>query len=120
MDARARALAQKVWDYHHLNHELTTSDVILVLCSHDTIVAERGAQLFLDKWAPLLIFSGGLGTITKHLWTDPEADRFARIAREMGLQSPQAGQVVRMDSSTPEGSGSEVASLAAVAVVSAR
>ena len=85
MDARARALAQKVWDYHHLNHELTSSDVILVLCSHDTIVAERGAQLFLDKWAPLLIFSGGLGTITKHLWTDPEADRFARIAREMGV-----------------------------------
>jgi hypothetical protein len=49
---------------------------------------------------------------------DPE--RIDRIAREMGLQSPQAGQVVRMDSSTPEGSGSEVASLAAVAVVSAR
>jgi len=85
VDARARTLAQKVWDYHHLNHELTSSDVILVLCSHDTIVAERGAQLFLDKWAPLLIFSGGLGTITKHLWTDPEADRFARIAREMGV-----------------------------------
>jgi cell division protein FtsL len=49
---------------------------------------------------------------------DPE--RIDRIAREMGLQSPQAGQVVRMDSSLPEGSGSVVASLAPVAVVSAR
>ncbi|HKR85073.1 MAG TPA: hypothetical protein VJS37_13025 [Terriglobales bacterium] len=49
---------------------------------------------------------------------DPE--RIDRIAREMGLQSPQAGQVVRMDSSTPEGSGSVVASLGSVAVVSAR
>src|SRR6185437_7105467 len=27
----------------------------------------------------------GLGTITRHLWTDPEADRFARIARGMGV-----------------------------------
>jgi cell division protein FtsL len=49
---------------------------------------------------------------------DPE--RIDRIAREMGLQSPQAGQVVRMDRSTPEGLGSVVASLASVAVVSAR
>ena len=49
---------------------------------------------------------------------DPE--RIDRIAREMGLQSPQAGQVVRMDSSMPEGSGSVVASLTPVSVVSAR
>ena len=57
----------------------------MVLCSHDTIVADRGAELFLEGWAPLLIFSGGLGTITKHLWADAEADRFARIAVAMGV-----------------------------------
>src|SRR5690348_16099546 len=49
---------------------------------------------------------------------DPE--RIDRIAREMGLQSPQAGQVFRIDSSMPEASGSVVASLTPVAVVSAR
>ena len=49
---------------------------------------------------------------------DPE--RIDRIAREMGLQSPQAGQVVRMDSSMPESSGSVIASLTPVAVVSTR
>lgn len=49
---------------------------------------------------------------------DPE--RIDRLAREMGLQSPQAGQVIRLDSSTPQGSGAEVASLTAVSVVSAR
>ena len=49
---------------------------------------------------------------------DPE--RIDRIAREMGLQSPQAGQVVRMDGSIPESSGSVVASLTPVAVVSTR
>jgi len=49
---------------------------------------------------------------------DPE--RIDRMARELGLQSPQAGQVVRMDSSMPESSGAVVASLTPVAVVSAR
>ena len=49
---------------------------------------------------------------------DPE--RIDRIAREMGLHSPQAGQVVRMESSMPEAAGSVVASLTPVAVVSAR
>jgi uncharacterized SAM-binding protein YcdF (DUF218 family) len=74
-----------VWDYHRLGHELSTSDVILVLCSHDIAVAERGARLFLDGWAPLLIYSGGLGSITKHLWTEPEADRFAAVAIGLGV-----------------------------------
>jgi uncharacterized SAM-binding protein YcdF (DUF218 family) len=85
MDAHVRALAEKLWRYHQLNHELTPADVIVVLCSHDVSVAERGAQLLLDGWAPLLIFSGGLGAITKHLWQEPEADQFAAIAVEMGV-----------------------------------
>jgi uncharacterized SAM-binding protein YcdF (DUF218 family) len=85
MDDRVRALVERLWRYHHMNHELQKSDVIVVLCSHDTIVAERGAQLLLDGWAPLLVFTGGLGAITKHLWSDPEAERFARIAVEMGV-----------------------------------
>ena len=78
-------MVEKIWDYHHLHHRLRRADAILVLCSHDTVVAERGAQLFLEGWAPLLIFSGGLGVITKHLWSEPEADKFARIAVGMGV-----------------------------------
>jgi uncharacterized SAM-binding protein YcdF (DUF218 family) len=85
MDQRLRKLAERVWQYHHMDHELQKSDIILVLCSHDTTVAERGAQLFLEGWAPLLAFTGGLGAITKRLWSDPEANRFARIAVEMGV-----------------------------------
>jgi uncharacterized SAM-binding protein YcdF (DUF218 family) len=82
---RVRALAQKLWDYHQLHHVLAPADAILVLCSHDTAVAARGAQLFLDRYAPLLIFSGGLGAITRHLWHEPEADQFAAIAVKMGV-----------------------------------
>lgn len=85
MDARIHSLAEKLWHYHQLHHQLVPADAILVLCSHDTTVAERGAQLFLDGWAPLLIFSGGLGTITRHLWQEPEADQFAALAVAMGV-----------------------------------
>lgn len=85
MNARVRGLAETIWQYHHMNHPLQRADAILVLCSYDTAVAARGAQLFLDGWAPLLIFSGGLGTITARLWSEPEADQFARIAVGMGV-----------------------------------
>jgi uncharacterized SAM-binding protein YcdF (DUF218 family) len=85
MDPGIRPLVEKVWRYHQMNHTLAKSDAIVVLCSHDPIVAERGAQLFLDGWAPLLVFSGGLGMITRHLWQDPEAERFARIAIGLGV-----------------------------------
>jgi uncharacterized SAM-binding protein YcdF (DUF218 family) len=85
MDQRIRALVERVWSYHQLQHELVRSDAVLVLCSHDTRVAERGAALLLEGWAPLLIFSGGLGAITKAMWQDPEADRFAAIAVGMGV-----------------------------------
>ena len=85
MDDRIRALAEQIWRYHQLNHQLADADIILVLCSHDKAVAERGAQLFLEGWAPLLIFSGGLGSITSRLWREPEADLFAAIAIKLGV-----------------------------------
>jgi len=85
MDDRIRVLVERIWDYHHVNHQLSPSDAILVLCSHDTVVAARGAELFLQGWAPLLIFAGGLGAITRRLWHEPEADQFARIAIDMGV-----------------------------------
>ena len=85
MDSRIHTLAEHIWNYHRLNHQLVSADAVLVLCSYDKLVAKRGAQLFLDGWAPLLIFSGGLGTITRKFWSEPEADQFARIAVQMGV-----------------------------------
>jgi uncharacterized SAM-binding protein YcdF (DUF218 family) len=84
-----RKLALTLWDYHQLNHTLTKADAILVLCSHDLRVAQRAAELFLEGWAPLLIFSGGLGVITRHMWSEPEAELFARIAQDMGVPAQQ-------------------------------
>ena len=85
MTDRVRVLAEIIWNYHRLNHQLAAADAILVLCSHDTAVAARGAELWLAGWAPLLVYSGGLGGITRRLWREPEADQFARIAVAMGV-----------------------------------
>ena len=49
---------------------------------------------------------------------DPE--RIDKMARELGLQSPQAGQVIRMDTAAPDSPGQVVASLTPISVVSAR
>jgi hypothetical protein len=80
MDRHIRELAEKLWHFHQMKHRLERAEAILVLCSYDLRVAERGAQLLLEGWAPLLIFSGGLGAITKSLWSEAEADQFAKIA----------------------------------------
>jgi uncharacterized SAM-binding protein YcdF (DUF218 family) len=85
MNNHIHDLAKKLWHYHRLNHRLEKADAILVLCSYDKRVAERGAQLFLEGMAPLLIFSGGLGTITRNMWSEPEADQFAKVAMSMGV-----------------------------------
>ena len=78
-------LAQILWDYHHMNHTPVKSDCILALGSHDLRVAERAAELYLKDFAPLVIMSGGLGNFTKEMWSEKEADKFARIAVEMGV-----------------------------------
>lgn len=85
MDSRVRPLVDIVWQYHHMGHALVRSDAILVLGSHDLIVARRGAELYLDGWAPLLIVSGGLGRVTSRFWAEPEADLFAAEAIRLGV-----------------------------------
>ena len=96
MDQETLVLAETLWNYHLMNHQVGKADAILVLCSHDERVAERGAQLFLEGCAPLLIFSGGQGAITKALWDEPEAERFASIAMSMNV--PRENIVIEKNS----------------------
>jgi len=77
--------ARILWDYHHLGHALEPAECIIVLGSHDTRVAERGAELFLEGWAPLIVFSGNLGWLTRTMWQRPEAELFADIAAARGV-----------------------------------
>ncbi|AEL26013.1 YdcF family protein [Cyclobacterium marinum] len=80
-----KTLAKVLWDYHQLNDTLKKADAIFVLGSHDTRVAERGAQLWLEGMADYLILSGGLGNFTLGVWEETEADKFAKIALNMGV-----------------------------------
>ena len=77
--------ARVVWDYHHVNHTLARADCIIALGSHDTRVAERGAEVFLEGWAPLLVCSGHLGGLTSGIWTRSEAEIFADVAVGRGV-----------------------------------
>ena len=83
--AEVERFARIVWDYHHVGHVLEPADCIMVLGSHDTRVAERGAELFLAGWAPLVVFSGNLGALTRGVWDRPEAEIFADVAAAAGV-----------------------------------
>jgi uncharacterized SAM-binding protein YcdF (DUF218 family) len=85
LDQETIDLGRRIWNYHQLHQTLEKADCILVLGSHDTRVARRGAQLVLDGFAPRVVFSGGLGRLTEGVWKETEADTFARIALEMGV-----------------------------------
>lgn len=88
MEQKTEELAKKIWEYHHMNQQLMRADCILVMGGHDTRVAERGAELFLEGWAPLMVFSGGVAHEQDLLKTGldkPEAEVFAAIAVNMGV-----------------------------------
>jgi uncharacterized SAM-binding protein YcdF (DUF218 family) len=84
-ESQISELAQKIWDYHHLNHQLEKSEIILALGSNDLRVADYAADLYLQGWAPWLIFSGNTGTLTRGRFARSEAETFAAIAIEKGV-----------------------------------
>jgi uncharacterized SAM-binding protein YcdF (DUF218 family) len=89
-------LARKIWDYHHLNHKLEKSDVILALGSNDLRVADYAAELYLRGWAPLLLFSGNAGALTRERFNRPEAEIFAEIALRKGV--PESAMLIEAES----------------------
>jgi hypothetical protein len=85
MDGQIYKDAETVYNYHKVGMDIAPADAIFCLCSLDTRVAKRAAQLWLDGLAPYLIYSGDSGQLTAGLFTKPEAEHFADIAREMGV-----------------------------------
>ncbi|MFM2589386.1 YdcF family protein [Vibrio sp. TBV020] len=76
---------EHIWDYMQLDHPLKKADCIFVLGSNDLRVAEYAATLYLEGWAEMLIFSGGVGRLTKDTFESSEAETFAAIAKGMGV-----------------------------------
>ena len=83
--ANADELAQTLWDYMHMHHEMQPSEVILVLGSNDLRVAEHAADLYHQGLAPWLVFSGGLGRLTEGQFNKSEAEMFAEVAAARGV-----------------------------------
>jgi uncharacterized SAM-binding protein YcdF (DUF218 family) len=78
-------LAQVLWDYMLLRHELSAADVILVLGSNDVRVGEHGARLYLQGLAPLMVCSGHVGRLTAGRFEKSEAATFADAAVRLGV-----------------------------------
>lgn len=78
-------LAERIWDYMHLGHVLAKADLILALGSNDLRVADYAAELYLQGWAPRLMFSGNVGALTRTLFDKPEAEKFADVASKKGV-----------------------------------
>src|ERR1041385_5271752 len=77
--------ARNLWKFHRGSFEPMAADFVLALGSHDERVAKYAAELILQEFAPLLVTSGGLGKVTEDTWTASEGERFAQIARGMGV-----------------------------------
>ena len=76
---------QVIWDYLCLKQQPRKADCIVGFGNFNTDIARRAAQLYLDGFAPKILFTGGLGRNTEGLLPEPEAVRFAKVAMECGV-----------------------------------
>lgn len=76
--------AEILWDYHRLGETVSPAEIILVFGSNDLRVADHAACLFMEGFAPWLLFSGARGRMTQ-AWEETEAEAMARVARDAGV-----------------------------------
>lgn len=76
---------QVIWDYLCLKECPQRADCIVGFGNFNTDIARRAAELYLQGYAPKVLFTGGLGRNTEGLLPEPEAVRFARVAMEWGV-----------------------------------
>lgn len=75
-----------LWNYHQMHQEINTeADCIIGLGSYDLSVVDRCVELYGNKVAKKLLFSGKYGNWTKDLWEKTEAETFASRSFEMGV-----------------------------------
>ena len=76
---------QVIWDYLGMHQQPEKADVIVGFGNFNTDIARRAAELYLQGYAPKVLFTGGLGRNTEGLLPEPEAVRFAKVAMECGV-----------------------------------
>ena len=88
MSPEALEHARRIFDYHHLNHRALPADVMVVLGSNDTRVAQFAAELYHAGFSEKLIVTGGLAHENDLLatgWDRSEAEVFAEILISRGV-----------------------------------
>lgn len=78
-------LAKTLLEYMRLDMPIKPSELIIGMGALDTRIVERTAQLFLAGYGDYIIFTGGLGKITKHTQSQTEAEKFSEIAIKLGV-----------------------------------
>lgn len=78
-------LVKELWDYLHMNQKLEKSDCIIAMGCHDTDVAVRAAELYLDGWSDTIVATGGVGKITKDTMQKSEAEVYRDIMVDLGV-----------------------------------
>jgi len=76
---------QVIWDYLCMHQKPQKADCIVGFGNFNTDIARRAAQLYLEGFAPKILFTGGLGRNTEGLLPEPEAVRFAKVAVSCGV-----------------------------------
>lgn len=76
---------QILWDYLCLHRKPEKAEVIAGFGSFDDNVARRSAALYLNGYAPKILFTGGLGRCTEGLFSQSEAERFRDVAVSLGV-----------------------------------
>lgn len=85
MNSNEFELVKALWDYLHMNQQLKRSDCIIAMGCHDTDVARRAGELYLENWANTIVATGGSGKITKNTMKRSEAEIFRDIMVDMGV-----------------------------------
>ncbi len=78
-------LANTLLEYLRLDMRVQKADLLIGMGTLDSRIADRTAQLFLDGFGERIVFTGGLGKLTKLSQTQTEAKRFRDIAVGMGV-----------------------------------
>jgi Ni,Fe-hydrogenase III small subunit len=88
LDAEALACAEVIFSYSFLGHVPRPADVMIVLGTNDTRVAEYAATLFAQGLAPRMIVTGGIAHTNDLLatnWDRSEAEVFADVLVAHGV-----------------------------------
>lgn len=77
---KEQELINILWNYMKCDHKIEKADCIIGLGCEDLNIAKVSAELYFKGYANKIIFTGGLGKVTKNIWNEPEANKFAEYA----------------------------------------